>query len=325
MVLCLLSRDSHGDTTKLNHEETVRGPEIAIFSEKSEILLLILVKILKKSDSTVLTPDPRAKHESLLTQGLNMNRWRLACLVLFVSGCLLFLSGSVFYYTRDRHFTVGGYCFAAGGVCFFISEPINIAISNQKPAGLSGHLLAILSFSGTVIYLAGCILFIPQLSQVALGTWLFIWGSACFVIVSASNIIRGCSTGYRYAVETCIGLGGTFYVRCPHCSLSAWTMIGDDSFDQPTLFYKQTIACWERHILAGLRHEPPGREPRGDLVCGGERRVDCRVLHLTLHIRLPLRRIAGGHAAASSGGGNFGGGGGGTGESERGERQQLCS
>ena len=39
MVLCLLSRDSHGDTGKLNHEETVRGPEIAIFPEKSEILL----------------------------------------------------------------------------------------------------------------------------------------------------------------------------------------------------------------------------------------------------------------------------------------------
>ena len=52
MGLCLLSRDSHGDTGKLNHEETVRGPEIAISPEKSEILLLILVKILKKSDST---------------------------------------------------------------------------------------------------------------------------------------------------------------------------------------------------------------------------------------------------------------------------------
>ena len=39
MVLCLLSRDSHGDTTKLNHEETARGPEIAISPEKSEILL----------------------------------------------------------------------------------------------------------------------------------------------------------------------------------------------------------------------------------------------------------------------------------------------
>ena len=26
MVLCLLSRDSHGDWTKLNHEETVRSP-----------------------------------------------------------------------------------------------------------------------------------------------------------------------------------------------------------------------------------------------------------------------------------------------------------
>ena len=26
MVVCLLSRDSHGDTGKLNHEETVRSP-----------------------------------------------------------------------------------------------------------------------------------------------------------------------------------------------------------------------------------------------------------------------------------------------------------
>ena len=31
MVRCLLSRDSHGDTGKLNHEETVRGLKIAIF------------------------------------------------------------------------------------------------------------------------------------------------------------------------------------------------------------------------------------------------------------------------------------------------------
>ena len=30
MVLCLLSRGSRGHWTKLNHEETVRGPEIAI-------------------------------------------------------------------------------------------------------------------------------------------------------------------------------------------------------------------------------------------------------------------------------------------------------
>ena len=37
MVLCLLARESHGDTAKLHHEETVRGPEIAISPEKSEI------------------------------------------------------------------------------------------------------------------------------------------------------------------------------------------------------------------------------------------------------------------------------------------------
>ena len=40
MVLCLLSRDSHGDTGKFNHEETVRRPEIAIFPEKSEFYYL---------------------------------------------------------------------------------------------------------------------------------------------------------------------------------------------------------------------------------------------------------------------------------------------
>ena len=49
MVLCFLSRDSHGDTGKLNHEETVRSP---FFAGKSEILLGFLVKIQKKSDST---------------------------------------------------------------------------------------------------------------------------------------------------------------------------------------------------------------------------------------------------------------------------------
>ena len=30
MVLCLLSRGSRGHWTKLNHEETVRGPEIVV-------------------------------------------------------------------------------------------------------------------------------------------------------------------------------------------------------------------------------------------------------------------------------------------------------
>ena len=80
MVLCLLSRDSHGDTGKLNHEETVRGPEIAIFPEKSEILLLILVKILKKSDSDFLRKgflrDCRGRGYQPL-QRAEPGRWRL--------------------------------------------------------------------------------------------------------------------------------------------------------------------------------------------------------------------------------------------------------
>ena len=75
MVLCLLSRDFHGDTTKLNHEETVRGPEIAIFPEKSEILLLlILVKILKKSDSTH-SSSKGAVNAYLLTGSLSKKTW----------------------------------------------------------------------------------------------------------------------------------------------------------------------------------------------------------------------------------------------------------
>ena len=36
MVLCLLSRGSRGHWTKLNHEVTVRGPEIAILQNPGE-------------------------------------------------------------------------------------------------------------------------------------------------------------------------------------------------------------------------------------------------------------------------------------------------
>ena len=39
MVLCLLSRGSHGDRTKLNHEETSEDRKSPFYSKKSEILL----------------------------------------------------------------------------------------------------------------------------------------------------------------------------------------------------------------------------------------------------------------------------------------------
>ena len=83
MVLCLLSRDSHGDTTKLNHEETVRGPEIAIFPGKSEILLqvLILVKILKKSDSTH-SSSKGAVNAYFLTGSFSKKTWLFEAVVL---------------------------------------------------------------------------------------------------------------------------------------------------------------------------------------------------------------------------------------------------
>ena len=86
MVLCLLSRDSHGDTTKLNHEETARGPEIAISPEKSEILLrpqvaLILVKILKKSDSTH-SSSKGAVNAYFLTGSFSKKTWLFEAVVL---------------------------------------------------------------------------------------------------------------------------------------------------------------------------------------------------------------------------------------------------
>ena len=79
MVLCLLSRDSHGDTGKLNHEETVRGPEIAIFPEKSEVL--ILVKILKKSDSTH-SSSKGAVNAYFLTGSFSKKTWLFEAVVL---------------------------------------------------------------------------------------------------------------------------------------------------------------------------------------------------------------------------------------------------
>ena len=80
-VHSLLSRDSHGDTGKLNHEETVRGPEIAISPEKSEILLLILVKILKKSDSTH-SSSKGAVNAYFLTGSFSKKTWLFEAVVL---------------------------------------------------------------------------------------------------------------------------------------------------------------------------------------------------------------------------------------------------
>ena len=81
MVMCLISRDSHGDTTKLNHEETVRGPEIAISPGKSENLLLILVKILKKSDSTH-SSSKGAVNAYFLTGSFSKKTWLFEAVVL---------------------------------------------------------------------------------------------------------------------------------------------------------------------------------------------------------------------------------------------------
>ena len=81
MVLCLLSRGSPGHWTKLNHKETVRGPEIAIFSGKSEILLLILVKILKKSDSTH-SSSKGAVNAYFLTGSFSKKTWLFEAVVL---------------------------------------------------------------------------------------------------------------------------------------------------------------------------------------------------------------------------------------------------
>ena len=82
MVLCLLSRGSHGNTGKLNHEETVRGPEIAISPEKSEILLLLIfVKILKKSDSTH-SSSKGAVNAYFLTGSFSKKTWLFEAVVL---------------------------------------------------------------------------------------------------------------------------------------------------------------------------------------------------------------------------------------------------
>ena len=90
-MVCLLSRGARGDTGKLNHEETVRGPEIAIFPEKSEILLLILVKILKKSDSTH-SSSKGAVNAYFLTGSFSKKTWLFEAVVLVICN----FSGSYF-------------------------------------------------------------------------------------------------------------------------------------------------------------------------------------------------------------------------------------
>jgi len=76
MVLCLLSRDSHGDTTELNHEETVRGP----------IFLFIFYFILEKPATR---PRDRCGKEQLVypfvTGFPGSSRWYLISTKLLLS------------------------------------------------------------------------------------------------------------------------------------------------------------------------------------------------------------------------------------------------
>ena len=68
MVLCLLSRDSHGDTTKLNHEETIRSP---FFSGQDP----------EKSDSTHSSSEG-AINAYFLTGSFSKKTWLFEAVVL---------------------------------------------------------------------------------------------------------------------------------------------------------------------------------------------------------------------------------------------------
>ena len=81
MVVCLVSLHTRDDTTKRWPRNGSVGPEIAIFPEKSEILLLILVKILKKSDSTH-SSSKGAVNAYVLTGSFSKKTWLFEAVVL---------------------------------------------------------------------------------------------------------------------------------------------------------------------------------------------------------------------------------------------------
>ena len=154
-------------------------------------------------------------------------RYRLVHATLAVFGALTFIVGSAQYYpTKSRPFR-GGALFTIGAVCYFCDDiadfmgmnKINyltcwmgntfLPHSQEPPSFVEWfryHMLglnSLLTTTGSVFYLLGCILFIPQLNSEGPGDIIFIPGSCIIMISEGWKLHRaGCvykqEDGYMY-------------------------------------------------------------------------------------------------------------------------------
>ena len=190
--------------------------------------------------------------------------WRIIHGIHFLMGGVTFIIGSSMYLphvyqNNSRALTVGGWFFTVGSFCFLVADlqewwyyrlgcifdgryrptldyyskilyvlPSNTILGRYERA--EAGINAVVSIGGSALYLAGSILFIPDLEkELVLGEWFFIIGSAFIFVSQAWKVYRsGCrnisdrlNRQFHFAnvfrdplvlgIDFFGGLGGVFY------------------------------------------------------------------------------------------------------------------
>lgn len=125
--------------------------------------------------------------------------WETISAFSYKLGGLTFLAGSIFFFPAlEPYLAVGGWLFVAGSVLYLLVtghdllEVVKYWRSHKTDTFADRiELVAASSYvSGSLLFLAGSLCFLPSLDAVAVGAWCFIVGSVLFVAGGLVNILQ---------------------------------------------------------------------------------------------------------------------------------------
>lgn len=109
----------------------------------------------------------------------------ILCALAYFIGSLLYVAGSAMFLPTVNQARAGAWSFVAGSVLFVLGGTFNaIKLGNGVKNEASTRLLRVsyLYVWGSVAFLVGSVLFLPDIDNSTLGAWLFIIGSGLFLV-----------------------------------------------------------------------------------------------------------------------------------------------
>lgn len=180
----------------------------------------------------------------------NSTNWKLWHGINYMCGGIFFVFGSLCYYPFSNNYVsgdiLGGWLFTIGSLNFLLADltewdhfkfgcvnnPVVPNVDNSFKAYLKRAEMGLNFFSsaiGSLLYLLGSIYFIPAMNNIALGEYLFIYGSIIIFFSQGVKCYRSLKTNEKdpsdqrinieninsdlkgFLVDLFAGLGGLFY------------------------------------------------------------------------------------------------------------------